>query len=364
MNISEIKTVKKDHEEELLSLTNVIGVETGLKEVSGEETDELSIRVLVKEKVPESQLSENQVIPKTIKGVKTDVEPQGGEITIPPLLEIPDKERTDKWRPSPFGVSIGHIDITAGTQGTLVRKNKELYTLSNAHVKSNVNKGDIGDTIIQPGSHDGGTKEDKLELLHDYIPIKTIDKSDCPVSNTIIKTLNTISKILGRQSRFEAKTKGVKNRVDAAIGKPENIDNIEPYVLGKKENGKYNKRFHRGSREPKVGEEVWVSGRTLGYKGKETNAKVKSTDATIQVRYPGGIAIFENQVHIKSDEQFSKGGMSGSAVASQEDNKVTSLLFAGNRDGTQTYANNIITVERLLDIEVVDMSNISNITKT
>ena len=106
-----------------------------------------------------------------------------------------------------------------------------------------------------------------------------------------------------------------------------------------------------------------MSGRTLGYKGKPTGAFVKSTDATIQVRYPDGIALFKNQVRIKSDKKFSAGGMSGSAIVSCDDNKVISLLFAGNRSGTSTFGNRIGVVEDKLSCRVVDMKEIQQISE-
>ena len=119
MSYEEVKEIKEKYEDELLKLPNVIGTEVGYKEINGEETDELAVRVLVKHKVEnESQLDDKHIIPKTLeKGVKTDVDDQEGEITIPPMRRTNEKKRTDKWRPCPYGPSIGHYKITAGTQG-------------------------------------------------------------------------------------------------------------------------------------------------------------------------------------------------------------------------------------------------------
>lgn len=46
------------------------------------------------------------------------------------------KERTERWRPAPMGVSIGHCKASAGTAGCLVKdkKTREILILSNAHV--------------------------------------------------------------------------------------------------------------------------------------------------------------------------------------------------------------------------------------
>lgn len=350
--MSNVKKVKEQYEEELLDLPNVIGVETGFKEVDGIERGERSIRVLVRKKASEEELEEKHIIPKKIDGIKTDVEDQNGEIE-------PMKDRMSKWRPCPMGVSIGHEDITAGTQGTIVKRNNEFYCLSNAHVKANVNKGEKGDIIIQQGSHDGGTVEDnKLEKLYDSIRINSVSNSDCKLSRFLAWFFNGISSLLNRRTRFKLKTEVKPNEVDAAIGRALDQDKIAYHVLGpedKRRDTGYKKLYHRGSRKAKVGEKVWVSGRTLGYKGKGTAAKVKSTDATIRVRYPNGMATFKNQIHIKSDRRFSKGGMSGSAVVATTDDKAIGLLFSGNRDGTSTFLNRIGVVEEKLGCEVIDM---------
>jgi len=250
--------------------------------------------------------------------------------------------------------------VTAGSFGTLVKRNGTIMGLSNNHVWANCNKANKGDKLLQPGSYDSGElPDDKFGELIDYIPVKTISNSNCPVAGAVKKCLNSISKLLGRKTRFRIKTKKVKNEVDAALGKPIDKDTIKPVVLGpQKEDGSYEKLHHRGSRKAKLGEKVWVSGRTLGYKGKDTNARVKSTDATIQVRYPNGIALFTNQVHIKSEKKFSAGGMSGSCVSGYRDGKVIGLLFAGSRSGKSTFLNRIGVVESKLDCRVVDMKKV------
>ena len=81
-------------------------------------------------------------------------------------------------------------------------------SLSNAHVKANVNKGEKGDSILQQAPYDGGENpEDKLEELYDSVPIKMISSSNCPVAGAVKKCLNSISKLLGRETRFKIKKK-------------------------------------------------------------------------------------------------------------------------------------------------------------
>ncbi|MDT7864854.1 MAG: hypothetical protein RQ922_03120 [Thermoproteota archaeon] len=61
-------------------------------------------------------------------------------------------------RPVPHGYRIGHISITAGALGCLVRDRvtKEILILSNNHVMANFNNASIGEPIVQPGPYDGG----------------------------------------------------------------------------------------------------------------------------------------------------------------------------------------------------------------
>ena len=57
-------------------------------------------------------------------------------------------DRKSKLRPAPCGCSIGHKDITAGTQGCLLYYGDKQVILSNNHVLARSNKGKIGDAIL------------------------------------------------------------------------------------------------------------------------------------------------------------------------------------------------------------------------
>lgn len=63
----DIENVKKQHEEHLMQLPNVVGV--GIGEKAGEPI----ITVFVTQKVPESSLQPQEIIPRTLDGHKTDV---------------------------------------------------------------------------------------------------------------------------------------------------------------------------------------------------------------------------------------------------------------------------------------------------
>ena len=66
-----IKDVKMKHEEKLMRLPNVTGV--GIGEKGGKEV----IKVFVTDKVPESSLRPDEIIPKSLEGYEVDVEDIG-----------------------------------------------------------------------------------------------------------------------------------------------------------------------------------------------------------------------------------------------------------------------------------------------
>ena len=77
--IEKIKDVKNRHVNDLMSYYNVTGVGIGYKEVGGEETSTLCIRVYVIDKLPESELEEKDVLPSSIEEIPVDVI-ESGEI--------------------------------------------------------------------------------------------------------------------------------------------------------------------------------------------------------------------------------------------------------------------------------------------
>ena len=94
-------------------MKNVVGVGVGYKVQGGEQSDEFAIVVMVTRKLPLPALAPETVLPKHVEGVKIDV------IEVGQLRAL--QARTDRWRPAPGGVSIGHYKITAGTFGAIVR---------------------------------------------------------------------------------------------------------------------------------------------------------------------------------------------------------------------------------------------------
>ncbi|MHC4622237.1 MAG: hypothetical protein ACYTEQ_31270, partial [Planctomycetota bacterium] len=84
-------------------------------------------------------------IPKKLDDVPTHVVVTGKFYALrkPPWAGGNDEEAVDPTarldRPVPIGVSTGHPNITAGTIGCRVRKNGEVYALSNNHVYADEN---------------------------------------------------------------------------------------------------------------------------------------------------------------------------------------------------------------------------------
>ena len=119
------------HKEALMSQPNVIGLGVGYKTTRGRVSDELSVVVLVRRKLPPAVLSEEALLPQELEGIRTDV------IEVGDLRALAD--RTDRWRPAPAGVSLGHYQVTAGTFGCIVhdRNSGTRLVLSNNHVLAN-----------------------------------------------------------------------------------------------------------------------------------------------------------------------------------------------------------------------------------
>ncbi len=75
--LAQVKAVKRKYERELLKKRNVVGVGIGFKEVGGQKTNQLSLIVMVKEKVPIEQLDPQDRISPEIEGTLTDVKAVG-----------------------------------------------------------------------------------------------------------------------------------------------------------------------------------------------------------------------------------------------------------------------------------------------
>jgi len=262
------RTLLKEVSQRLLAQKNVLATGVGYKVVNGELGSELSVICSVEQKLAKSQLSPKDKIPAEMNGVPTDVV-QSGRFRA---LALP----TDRFRPAPGGVSIGHHEITAGTFGCLVKRGNELFILSNNHVLANSNAAQVGDAILQPGPHDGGTlANDQIATLEDFIPIVFPGgSSSCKLANAAGTSFNVLAGLMGSHARMQViTTRAVENLVDAAIARPLNPADVtaDIFQIGN----------IRGTAEGALGMAVQKSGRTTGH----TRDVIQQIDVTVNVGY-------------------------------------------------------------------------------
>lgn len=323
--------VKEMSKKQIMSLPNVVGVGVGYKNDEGRP----SIRVMVREKKPWTALSKSELIPKSLQSFQTDVVQVGDVRAL--------QARTDKWRPAPGGVSIGHYQITAGTLGTIV-KDKSTganLILSNNHVLANSNEASIGDLILQPGPYDGGKlSEDAIASLLRFVPIDFgEDDGTCPLAETYARFGNFIARVAGSGHRVISKKVNAQavNLVDAAVALPLDKGYVEDRII--------DVGVVTGWVDPILGMDVTKSGRTT----ETTHGKINLINATINVGYGGSkVATFENQL---VSGYMSKGGDSGSLLVTRYgETKAVGLLFAGSDQST--IFNPIQAVVQSLGIEI------------
>ncbi|HEY4691508.1 MAG TPA: hypothetical protein VIK33_19520 [Anaerolineae bacterium] len=320
--LSAALAVKRQHVETLMHLPNVVATGVGYKIAGDTPTNELSVIVSVRKKLPLAQLSASAVVPKAIGGVQTDVI-ETGDIRA---FQDPKK----KFRPAPPGVSIGHYQITAGTLGCLVRKNAQTLILSNNHVLANSNNAQVGDAILQPGAYDGGTSADQIGTLAEFIPIAFDGTLPAPPG-----CLAQLLALLGLKPRSPLQNEPGNNRVDCALARPTTPDLVIPGIL--------NIGVPTGVSTVTLGAQVQKSGRTTGY----TTSTILQVEVTVTVNYGGPLATFTGQLMAGA---MSAGGDSGSAVLDMQ-KRVVGLLFAGSE--TTTILNPIQDVIQMLGVEIV-----------
>jgi hypothetical protein len=331
-DINAVRRILKDNNIQLIARANVVAAGIGYKITQGQKTSDLSIVCSVEQKLPSSRLTTKDMVPLSINGISTDVVETGVIYARQP--------RTDRFRPAPGGVSIGHRNITAGTLGCVVKKDGQIYILSNNHVLANSNDAQPGDPILQPGPHDGGTfPDDHIAELFEFVPIEfSIPEppSDCPIAGSATSLINSIAQALGSDARLKVvSTRAADNLVDAAIARPLNVNDVSAEIL---EIGTIN-----GVVSGELGMAIKKSGRTTGF----TTGEILQFDVTVNVQYGGGrIARFTDQLLAGA---MSQGGDSGSAILDNNNNLV-GLLFAGS--DSSTIINRIENVFSVLGINL------------
>lgn len=315
---AEVGRVKELHVEAILEKPNVIGVGMGYKVTRNLRTDELSVVVLVRQKLPEAGLRPDDLVSRDLDGVATDV------IEVGDIRAL--QARTDRWRPAPGGVSIGHYQVTAGTFGTVVRDagTGDRLILSNNHVLANSNEASPGDAILQPGTADGGQVEtDTIAELERFCPIEFSTLPPvCSIATGVADLVNLLARLVGSSHRLQAfqSRPMATNLADAAVARPLNDEDVLNEIL---EIGVVS-----GTRSATLGMAVRKSGRTTEL----TEGEVTVVNATVDVSYGiGRSARFEDQI---VTGPMSQGGDSGSLLVEGDSLEAVGLLFAGSNQTT------------------------------
>jgi len=290
---SSIKEARKHAEEKLLPLEGIVGI-------SHREDPPRIIVYLEHEKHKDK-------VPDKIDGFKTEVVVIG-KIKALSLLQLEEKikpsytypepvSRTARVRPIVGGISLGVPEKAyggkmAGTLGLAVYGPRGyLYILTCAHVIA-MNKYayflPLGTAVLQPGTYDGGTTNDKVGELYKYIKITFGPKG--------------------------------KNYADAAIAKITTSEYLVGEVLSSDNLNTYS---ISGTTEVNIGDSVRKSGRTT----RVTTSTVFDTDATVKVWYTlSKWAIFYDQILV--NQPFIESGDSGSPV--DKGGAFVGLAFAGS----------------------------------
>lgn len=290
----EVKKIKKKYEELLLGVKGVTGV--GLNG---------SIIVYVEKVTPELR----QVIPRQLESIPVRIEESGKVVlmALRPMLAVY-ANRTDRWRPAPGGVSVGHPLATAGTLTSRILdriSGEVIGGLTNNHVGAldwgEKHEGKVSDPFLQPGPYDGGV-DDKFGEVLKWIPVK-------------LEEPNLVDAMVFSSAELRKDVLEVGNPTHSV--------------------------------EPMVGRNVLGSGRTSGVK----YGQIFDVNATIKVDggEGWGECLFEQQIILKPSMLVP--GDSGMWIGEVDTFNSVGLGFAGSE--ILSVANWVLNVEELLSVEVI-----------
>lgn len=285
--------VPREIRERLESLPHVVGTAVGRRRVDGRETDETCLIVFVDEKLPETRLAEDAVVPATVEvdgeTIGTDVQEVGD---VRALAAVDRRsERGRRWRPAPGGVSGGHPAVSTGTLGSpaLETAEGETVALTNAHVGAPIGAASAGDAFLQPGPEDGGTDDDAIGELLEWSEIRSSEPNATDSALIAVDPGDVRADVLG----------------------------VGPLV-------------DFGEARIGDGREYVKSGRTTGV----TTGGLRGRDARIRVGgFGSGPVVFEG---VDVFSPMGAGGDSGSLIGYVEEGafRATDLLFAGSDRST------------------------------
>ncbi|MEK6274337.1 MAG: DNA/RNA non-specific endonuclease [Actinomycetota bacterium] len=293
--------------DEYLADPNITSVGVGYKVKGGKRTNRLSLQFTVGTKIGLEALSAaaTRAIPEqiTVNDITFDTDVVERQFEKHPTAQKPAEKSIRKRRLDPImpGVSIGHVDSSAGTLGCLVKDTAsgQPRLLSNWHVLHG-ESGNLGDQIAQPGPYD-----------------------DNRVSQDVCGTL--IRSFLGLAG--DCAIASLKNREAK-----EDILDLDVSV--------------RQIGDPELDDRVVKSGRTTGV----TYGRITRVHTVTKLAYGskgeqqiGGFEIGPDDKHPPENGEISMGGDSGSAwMATNTQGKATDMMvglhFAGETVEPAEYA--------------------------
>lgn len=315
--------------DEFLNKRHVVACGVGFKTTKNLTTSEPCVVVSVNKKMHPNSLESSDIIPSRVDDIRTDVIQTG-------IIRGLASARTSRLRPVRPGISIGHPACTAGTLGCLVTRGGRQYILSANHVLANLNKAEIGDAILQPGTVDGGTQEDAVAVLASFVPMRFTDDMIPAPTTTKTGCLSLLGFIPKSSMASSPEHNSQDNYLDAALALPFPYEEISSGILDLG-------GAPTGIREPTLGMKVIKSGRTTGL----TQGKILQTHLTIEIDYDGRKARFKDQAMLSG---MSQPGDSGSLVLDQQ-RQAVALLFAGSSE--VSVATPIKTILDTFDVQLV-----------
>ena len=291
----------------IIGTRNIVAIGISEKISKRKPTGKLALTFYVERKVPLKKLRADMLVPPTVP------EALSGSEAIPTDVVVLGKIRPEvnvTRHPVQPGNSIGHIDITAGTLGAIVKKGSELHILSNSHVLAVGGTAKKGDSIIYPGDADNGKNPADL---------------------------------VARLSGFQKFVTGgdFVNHVDCAIAKP-TAARLSEVVSEIKGLG-----VPKGTIQAVRGMKVQKVGRTTG----KTNGEVRDVHFRFVLTYEVGEVGFIDQVLCT---RYTAPGDSGSLVIEKETGRAVGLHFAGANGGS--VFNPIAEVLKALGVVLVTKS--------
>jgi hypothetical protein len=273
---------------------NIVGMGYGRKRVLGKSVGDRAVRVYVRRKLNEAELTRAERVPSRLNGYPTDV------IQVGTVMALG----------SP-GSSVGHHAGGAGTLGAYVSVGQNgAHVLSSSHVIARCGQCQFHDDVYQPGPADGGAAPPFAKLVR----------------------WTSVS--------FAA---GAENRVDAAIALPlvapaqtglPGLGPVTPAPAGA--NASENQRVAK-----------------FGKRTQLTTGVVGDNDSEAWVSIGGSLAYFVNQIAVDTEQGvFADVGDSGSLVVDADHVYPVGLVCAGGDGGSTVFINNINAVCAALGITV------------